>query len=154
MKTRQMSMLRVLSVMVLLLFAAPMMDGVLTLSQSQHFGETTIFETSVYAHPANPSEGDKHDHKDEKWTDACKKALCSGALLLGTISYTAEAVQNDAPGGGGSETVQFRETGRSGVIIDPCCCSDNDNDNDSTNANANANANDNDNDSDSDSDSD
>jgi hypothetical protein len=56
MKTRQMSLLRVLSVMVLLLFAAPMMDGVLTLFQSQHFGETTFFETGAYAnHGTTPT---------------------------------------------------------------------------------------------------
>ena len=72
MKTRQMSLLRVLSVMVLLLFAAPMMDGVLTLSSNTNFGETTFFEPSVYVHPENPSAGEKHTHKLREFWEKCK----------------------------------------------------------------------------------
>ena len=79
MKTRQMSLLRVLSVMVLLLFAAPMMDGVLTLFQSPHFSETTFFETGAYAdHDTTPtSEGETSHLLSTSW-EACKK--CATAI--------------------------------------------------------------------------
>lgn len=165
-KTRKTSVLRLLSVMALLLFAAPMMDGVLTLSQNESFDETTrleqiaLFETVAYAHPSNPSEGQTHDHEDETWTEKCGRALCTGMLLLGTITYTAETVQGEAPGGGEAQTRVFRETGRAREeLVTPCGCSD-DGDNDN-NSNHNHNhkhkhykvfLNDNDNDSTSDSD--
>ena len=105
MKTRQMSLLKVLSVMVLLLFAAPMMDGVLTLFQSQHLGETTFhlgettfhlgettfFETSVYAHP--PSVDKRHTHDLKSWWEKCKdcgskiKKIVKIAVWVGVVIY-------------------------------------------------------------------
>ena len=89
--------------------------------------ETTFFETSVYAHPPNPSVGDDHDHPDETWTEKCGKALCIGALLGGILSFTAQAVKNDTPPGGGRETAEFRETGRvREKLIKPCDCEEED----------------------------
>ena len=93
MKTRQVSLLRVLSVMVLLLFAAPMMDGVLTLFQNESFDETTrrgqiaLFEMVAYAdHDGDPptSLGQKAEHLLSTAWETCGK--CGAKLKeVGTI---------------------------------------------------------------------
>ena len=104
MKTRQMSLLRVLSVMVLLLFAAPMMDGVLTLFQNESFDETTFFETSVYAHPENPTDGQEHRHKLRKFWDKCKD--CSSKITEYTVYAFWIFSAGSGSGGSGQQTVQ------------------------------------------------
>jgi len=97
MKTRQMSLLRILSVMVLLLFAAPMMDGVLTLFQNESFDETTrlerisLFETSAYAMHDTTATADSESHSHQIGPSRWEKCVECGKKIkeVATIGWWA-----------------------------------------------------------------
>ena len=102
--------------MVLLLFAAPMIDGVLTLFQNESFDETTslnesfdettFFETSVYAHPENPSVGEEHKHKLKEYWETCK----DGVKTINKIAVFAVWIGVATSGNGGSrqQTIEMQ----------------------------------------------
>lgn len=134
-----MSLLRVLSVMVLLLFAAPMMDGVLTLSQNTNFDETTFFETSVYAHPDEPSLGEKHTHDLKSWWEKCKDCGTKIKKIVKVAVWAGVAVYGD---GGAQVAVEMerradeqvtRETKECAVEVCPPPPPPNDGGNDGSN---------------------
>ena len=144
MKTKQMSLLRVLSVMVLLLFAAPMMDGVLTLFQSQHLGETTFFEPSVYAghnDGAPSSDNDETEHTGADQFKACARKVANCIKYAWISVYIATRVVDPSPPPGGTEIVrqwEYSESRSREKIIVSCQCPP-PNDNDSTSFNGNDN---------------